>query len=82
MPALLVGVTQGPGGIWARSYMVVPIASIMSDGRASRVSVRIVTDVVFPEECTFPLKQRLLLHGAYYEDANLPAPHTADEGED
>ena len=36
---ILVGVTIGPGGQWARSYRVVPPASLLSQNRVSRVSI-------------------------------------------
>ena len=38
VPSIIVGVTTGPGGQWARSYQVVHLASILSEGCASRVS--------------------------------------------
>ena len=78
MPAVVGGVTAGPGGQWARSYQVVSVASILSEGRASRVSIRIVADVTFPEIVTFPLKQRLTLNGAL-EDMILLAPQVSDD---
>ncbi|CAK0813605.1 unnamed protein product, partial [Prorocentrum cordatum] len=78
VPAVFVGVAAGPGETWAKSYLVVPLAAIMDDGRASRVSVRTVTDVVFPDQPAFPLKQRLMAHGAF-EDLNLPAPIASDD---
>ncbi|CAK0849503.1 unnamed protein product, partial [Prorocentrum cordatum] len=80
VPAILVGVTQGPAMKLSKSYLIAPLASIMADGRASRVSVRTVADVVVPDTVSFPLKQRLTLLGAF-EDANLPAPHTVDDDE-
>ena len=49
VPSIFTGVSQGPGITWAQSYMIVPLAAIMSEGRASRVSIRTVADVVFPQ---------------------------------
>ena len=48
VPSILVGVTGGPGGEWARSYQVVPLSSILSEGRASRVSIRTFAAVAIP----------------------------------
>ena len=80
MPAIFVGISVGPGCQWARSYKVVPLASLLSEDRASRVSIRTVADLIFPEVCSFPLQQRLTLHGAY-EDTTLLAPMVTDETE-
>ena len=80
IPAIFVGVSVVPGCQWARTYQVVPLASLLSENRASRVSIRTVTDVTFPEVVSFPFRQRLTLNGAY-EDATLPAPHVTDEQE-
>ena len=80
IPALLVGATLTPGCMWAQSYEIVPLASMLSESRATRVSVRRVHDVVFPEVVSFPLRQRLNYFGAF-EDVTLPSPHTSDESE-
>ena len=80
MPAVLVGVMVGSGGQWAQRYQVVPLASILSEGQASRVSIKIVADVTFPEVVSFSLKQQLTLIGAY-EDMILPAPHVSNDSE-
>ena len=80
MPAIFVGISVGPGCQWGESYKVVPLAGLLSEDRASRVSIRIVADVIFPEVCSFPVQQRLTLHGAY-EDTTLPAPMVTDEAE-
>ena len=71
---------QGPGGLWAQSYQIVPLASILSEGRASRASIRTVHDAIFPEVVSFPLRQTLNLHGAF-EDLTLPSPHISDDTE-
>ena len=60
---------------------MVPLAFLLSENRASRVSIRTVADVIFPEVVSFPLRQRLTLNGAF-EDTILPAPHVTDEKED
>ena len=62
--AILVGVTTGPEMGWARSYLVVPLVKILSDSRASKVCVKKVSDVLFPDVPVFPLRQKLTLHGA------------------
>ena len=80
MPSILVGVSVGPGGQWARSYQVVPLSSILLEGRASRVSIRTVVDIILFEVVSFLLKQRLTRHGAL-EDATLPAPCASDTNE-
>ena len=74
VPALLVGTTLSPGCEWSRSYLIVPLACMLSDYRATRASVRQVQDLVFPETIAFPMKQRLNLYGAF-EDLALPSPH-------
>ena len=75
-----VGVTVGPGGQWARSCCVDPIAFLLSETRASRVLIRTIADVHFPEVASFPLQQRFTLHGAF-EDPTLPAPMITDDTE-
>ena len=71
----------GPGSQWEESYKVVPLASLLAEDRASRVSIRTVTDVIFPELVSLPLQQRVILPGAH-EDTTLLAPWTSDEAED
>ena len=80
VPALLVGVALAPGCVWAQSYLVIPLAAMLCEHRASRVSVRRVADVIFPQTVSFPMKQRLNFHGAF-EDVSLPSPHITDDGE-
>ena len=80
VPSIFIGPTQGPGGQWAQSYQIVLLASILSSYRASRVSIRTVHDVIFPEVVSFPLRQRLNLQGAF-EDLTLPSPHFSDDTE-
>ena len=78
VPSILVGVTIGFGGQWARSCQVVSLSSILSEARAARLSIWTVADVTFPEVVSFPFKQRVMLHGAF-EDAALPAPHVSND---
>ena len=66
--------------MWVQSYEIVPLAAMLSESRATRVSVRRVHDVVFPEVVSFPLRQRLNYFGAF-EDVTLPSPHVSDESE-
>ena len=80
VPCVLVEVTVGPGGIWARSYGVIPLSRFTSENRPSRASIRRSCDIVFPDIITFPLKQRLALHGAL-ADKSLPEPLVSDEAE-
>ena len=49
VPAIFVGISVGPGCQWEQSCKVVPLASLLSEDRASRVSIRTVADVIFPE---------------------------------
>ena len=81
MPAIFVGVSITPGCRWAQAYQVVPLAFLLSEIRASRVSIRTVADVIFPEVVSFPLRQRLTLNGAF-EDTTIPALHVTDEKDD
>ena len=53
---------------------------MLCESRATRVSVRRVHDIVFPEVVSFPLRQRLNFLGAF-EDVTLPSPHVYDESE-
>ena len=55
VPAIFVGISTGPGCQWELSYKVVPLASLLSEKRASRVSIRTVADVHFSEVVYFPL---------------------------
>ena len=80
MPAIFVGISVGLGCQWEHSYKVVPLASLLSEDRASRVSIRTVADGIFPEVVSFPLQQRFTFPGAY-EDTTLPAPLITDETE-
>ena len=80
VPCVLVEVTVGPGGIWARSYGVIPLSRFTSENRPSRASIRRSCDIVFPDIITFPLKQRLALHGAL-ADKSLPEPLVSDDAE-
>ena len=78
---MYVGVSIGSGCQWAQAYQVVPLAPLLSENRATRLSIRTVADVIFPEVVSFPHRQRLTLNGAF-EDTTLPAPHVTDEKED
>ena len=81
VPAIYVEVSVGPGCQWVQACQVVSLAFLLPDNRASRVSIRTVADVIFPEVVSFPLRQRLTLNGAF-EDTTLPAPHVIDARED
>jgi len=73
VPATIVEVTLGPGGIWGQCYGVVPLCAFTSERRASRAFIRRTCDVIFPDTVSFPLKQRLMIHGAA-SDRSLPEP--------
>ena len=78
VPAILVEITVGPAGKFASSYGVVPLVRFTSESRSAKTSIRRTCDVVFPEHVTFPLKQRLAIHGATV-DKSLPAPHVTED---
>ena len=59
---------------------MVPLASLLSENRASRVSFRTLADVAFPECVLFPFQRRLTLNCAF-EDSTLPALHDTNEKE-
>ena len=80
VPSIFVVVSVGPGGQWSRSYRAVPVASLLSENRASRVSIRSVADVRFTEVVSFLLQQRFTLHAAF-DDTTLPAPMVTDSTE-
>lgn len=80
-PCFLVGVTIGPAGIWAHSYGVIPLQHFLSRGRASSTAIWRTCDVVLPEVVTFPLCQRLSMHGAC-QDETLPEPRVLEDGDD
>ena len=44
------------------------------------MSIKTMHDAIFPEVVSFPLGQRLKLHGAF-EDMALPSPHISDDTE-
>ena len=66
-------ITIGPAGKWGSCYGVIPLSCFTSEHRASKASIRRSCDIVFPEVVSFPLKQRLALHGALM-DKSLPEP--------
>ena len=80
IPGIFHGVTIAPGCRWAWAYQVVPLASLLSENRASRVSFRTLADVAFPEGVLFPFQRRLTLNCAF-EDSTLPALHDTNEKE-
>ena len=53
---------------------------MLNESGATRVSVRRVHDVIFPEIVSFPMKQRLNSDGAF-EDMTLAGPHVSDTSE-
>ena len=73
VPAILVGVSIRCSCRCAQAYQVVLLASLLSENRASRVSITTVADIIFPEVVSFPLRQRLTLNCAF-EDTIRPAP--------
>ena len=72
-PCILVEVTVGPAGVWGRCYGMVPLFRFTGSNRSSVVHVRRSIDVNFPEIVSYPLRQRLMVHGAV-ADRTLPAP--------
>ena len=60
-PCILLNIGLNPGSTWSRSYTVVSLERLLSGNRGSRVAVRKVCDLVFPENITFPLRQRRML---------------------
>ena len=80
VPAVLVEVTMAPAGRWGDCYGVVPLIFFTSETRGAKAAIRRSCDIIFPERVSFPLKARLMLHGAV-EDKTLPEPHVTDDGE-
>ena len=76
--AALVNIGLGPGCQWARTYSVIQLDRLLGDNRPSRINVRKVCEVIFPDTVSFPLRQRLALHGAF-RDATVPGPHVTDD---
>ena len=77
-PCILVEVTIGPAGIWGRCYGVVPLFRFTGFNRPSVVHVIRCNDIDFPEIVSYPLRQRLMVHGAV-ADRTLPVPCVATE---
>ena len=69
---------MGPAGVWGRCYGVVPLFRFTGSNRPSVVHVRLSIDIDFPEIVSYPLRQRLMVHGAV-ADRTLPAPGVAAE---
>ena len=69
---------MGPAGVWERCYGVVPLFRFTGSNRPSVVHVRRSIDIDFPEIVSYPLRQRLMVHGAV-ADRTLPAPGVAAE---
>ena len=80
MCIILFDITVGLGCKWGQRYKVVPLASLLSEDRASQLPIRTVVHVIFTEVVFFPLQQRIMLHGTY-ENTTLLAPMTTDETE-
>ena len=76
-----VEVTTGPAGIWERCYGVVPLFRFTGLNRPSVVHVRRCNDIDFPEIVSYPLRQRLMVHGPV-ADRTLPVPGVATEEDD
>ena len=77
IPRVMVKVLIGPAGIWAKCYRIAPISKFTKKHRSSTTAIDRTCDVVFPETTSFPLKERLALHGA--RDRTLSAPRVADD---
>ena len=77
-PCILVEVTMGRARVWVRCYGVVPLFRFTGSNRPSVVHVRRSIDIDFPEIVSYPLRQRLTVHGAV-ADRTLPAPGVAAE---
>ena len=56
-----------------RCYGIVPLFRFTGLGRPSVVHVRRCNDIDFPEIVSYPLRQRLMVHGAV-ADRTLPVP--------
>ena len=78
---ILVEITLGPAGVWGSCYGVFILDSIISRGRASSICMCRTSDVIFPEEVSFPLKQRLMIHGVV-RDRTLPTPKIRDDDDE
>ena len=68
-PCLLSNIDLNPGCTWNKTYTIVSLEKLLSNQRSGFVAVRRVCDVVFPENVTFPLRQRLALNGAMLDSA-------------
>ena len=77
-PCILVEATTGPAGIWERCYGVVLLFRFTGLNRPSVVHVRRCNDIDFRETVSYPLRQRLMVHGAV-ADRTLPVPGVATE---
>ena len=73
-PCILVEMTTGPAGIWARCYGVVLLFRFTGLNRPSVVHVRRCNDIDFPEIVSYPLRQRLMVHGAVADRTLLVLP--------
>ena len=69
---------MGPAGIWGRCYGVVPLFRFTGLNRPLVVQVRRCNDIDFPAIVSYPLRQRLMVHGAG-ADRTLPVPGVATE---
>ena len=76
-PCILVELTIGLAGLWGRCYGVVPLFRFTGSNRPV-VHVRRSIDTDFPEIVSYPLRQRLTVHGAV-ADRTLPVPGVATE---
>ena len=81
VPHVLVEITLGPAGRWAKCYGAVRLDKFLGVNRASRVCIRRSADVVFPPTETFLLRQRLALQGVF-ADSTLPSPMAAKEDDE
>ena len=78
---VLVSIGVSPGCVWDSTYGIIKLERLLGVHRATRACIRRTCDIVFPELVSFPLKQRLTLHGAI-KDADLPEPAIVDNDEE
>ena len=74
----LGGSDDRSAGLWGRCYGVVPLFRFTGSNRPSVVHLRRSIDIDFPEIVSYPLRQRLMVHGAV-ADRTLPDPGVAAE---
>eukprot|EP00971_Amphidinium_carterae_P328894 6461011-Amphidinium_carterae.1 len=73
IPGIIVGWRFQPGARWNLQYEVLPLLTLLHRDRPQRVYVRIVTDVVFLREVSFPVSDHTHRGGGVM-DLSLPEP--------